>query len=435
MGFADSRRQELRDAIEKYAPPLTAEIETKALLPAAIEWGDARSEHLDALCRILREQDGTSSAEAWKHRTDEMRSDLAKFAEALRSVSNPSDWARNYVQSNTAADEKFVAAVERARVAAEARDYMVGYLKTLREETENLETKWQKVVSEHGTYQQQEAAVIEQVERLIRDAAAQAQDLDAKMRQLIGDAVAKAKQALDPLPTSGADAAGIPGDDVIQVAGLGIETFRALAAGIEDQRMRFESYFRQETGSVLFLFHDFRETTKNFIDNYGYAKVQEQEEKANTALGDIASSGGTSSANRSDADQFTEAARILVKGHANNAKNTWDAFVQKHEHKFFGPVGPDLAKALLDRDLFSQKYERLQADNLNRLAEMWRSNAREVWGVDFSGLPPTRADAYKNALRDKLRDLDSLLRDPLLKRFSDSMTTVMENAASTIRNG
>src|SRR6266545_4886953 len=381
MGFADSRRQELRDAIEKYAPPLTAEIETKALLPAAIEWGDARSEHLDALCRILREQDGTSSAEAWKHRTDEMRSDLAKFAEALRSVSNPSDWARNYVQSNTAADEKFVAAVERARVAAEARDYMVGYLKTLREETENLETKWQKVVSEHGTYQQQEAAVIEQVERLIRDAAAQAQDLDAKMRQLIGDAVAKAKQALDPLPTSGADAAGIPGDDVIQVAGLGIETFRALAAGIEDQRMRFESYFRQETGSVLFLFHDFRETTKNFIDNYGYAKVQEQEQK------------------------------------------------------FFGPVGPDLAKALLDRDLFSQKYERLQADNLNRLAEMWRSNAREVWGVDFSGLPPTRADAYKNALRDKLRDLDSLLRDPLLKRFSDSMTTVMENAASTIRNG
>src|SRR6266511_4356289 len=57
------------------------------------------------------------------------------------------------------------------------------------------------------------------------------------------------------------------------------ETGSGPAAGIEDQRMRFESYFRQETGSVLFLFHDFRETTKNFIDNYGYAKVQQQEEK------------------------------------------------------------------------------------------------------------------------------------------------------------
>jgi hypothetical protein len=55
-----------------------------------------------------------------------------------------------------------------------------------------------------------------------------------------------------------------------------------------------------------------------------------------------------------------------------------------------------------------------------------------AWGVDFSGIPPHAADSYRNALEDRLRDLDALLRDPLLQRFGDGMRTVIDSAWSFI---
>jgi hypothetical protein len=66
------------------------------------------------------------------------------------------------------------------------------------------------------------------------------------------------------------------------------------------------------------------------------------------------------------------------------------------------------------------------------VAQRWRDNARTVWGVDLSGLPPNVAESYRNALQTELRKLDEQLRDPLLDRFGNSMRTVIENARSLI---
>jgi uncharacterized protein (DUF2267 family) len=211
-----------------------------------------------------------------------------------------------------------------------------------------------------------------------------------------------------------------------------VDLFRTLKIGIEDQTTRFERYMREETGSVLFVFQDVREDTQQFIDKFGYKAVLEKEQVANRFLDAVLANGATSSGNKTDAEKFVEAAHILIKGHVNNAKNTWDDFVTKHERKFFGPVGPDISKALLDRDQFESKYRNLQAENLQELASRWRSNARELWGVSFSGIPPHMAETYRNALKDKMRDLDTLLRDPLLTRFGDGMKVVVENGMSMI---
>jgi hypothetical protein len=433
MAFCDQRGLELKDAIEKYAPTATPETEKKALLAAAVEWDARRRENLDALCTILREQTGTKASESWNTRVENLRSGLAKFSEAAKSHSNPSEWATNFVNSNAAADDKFVTAVDKARVAAEARDYMVAYLATLKEETKNLETTWNRLVSDHATYQKQEEAVIEQVEALVRAASSKAQDLDVKVRKTIGDTLVAAKDALSKAPEGLSDAGQIPHNNELVIIGEIIEAFRRLTIGIEDQRSRFEGYFRQELGSVILLYNDFRKTTQDFIEKFGYKKVLESEETARRVLDDIVSNGGTSSANKADAQSFADAAKILIKGHVNNAKNTWDEFVTKHEGKFFGPIRPDFARALLDRDMFESKYERLQADNLHALAEKWRSNAREIWAIDFSGIPPNQAEAYKNALTDKLRDLDEILREPFLKRLRETMRTVVENTKSHLK--
>jgi hypothetical protein len=433
MSFAAARGNELREALDKpVGAPLPPEADIKVLRPAVEAWIKARREHLDALLLLLRDTGTAAQAGKWKSRVDTLKNDLSRFAGVLSSHSNASEWARRFVSINTTADEKFVTSLQKAVAAAEARDYMVVYLQTVKQQTKDLETKWSAILSKHESYKRQEEAVIDQVERMISETASKARDLEARIRSAIGTTLVKIKQTLQATPESVPDAVGVPQNNELTAAGAAVETFRALAAGVETQRYRFETYFREEIGSVLFLFQDFRADTKEFIDKFGYKKVLEREESARRSLDGVASSGATSSGNKTDAEQFVEAAKILIKGHANNAKNTWDDFVTKHEKKFFGPVGPNFAKALLDRDAFERKYERLQAKNLHELAEKWRSDIREVWDVDFSGLPPKVAEAYSKALIAKLRDLDEIIKRPFLTRFQETFKIVLANAQGKI---
>ena len=431
MAFCGKRGIELRESLERSPPPGMPEADRRVLLTAVNDWDGERSSVLGGLC-VLLEPGGGEAAGLWRGGADRLRDHLRRFSESLRNVSSPIEGSLHFIQSNAAADEAFVSAIGKAVAVAEARDYMVKYLEIVRQETASLEVKWEKVVSEHASYQQQELAVIEQIDALVRDAIVKARDLDAKVAGFIADWISKTKNALQSIPEGGADAMNVPNNNELAAAGLTIDTFRALSAGIEDQRARFERYMREELSSVLFLFTDFRKDTQGFIEKYGYQTVLNQEEAANKALSEMVSSSSTSSGNKADAEEFAEAARTLIKGHVNNAKNTWDAFVEKHEEKFFGPVGPNISRALLDRDLFESKYQNLQAANLNELAAKWRHNAREIWGVDFSGIPPHIAESYRNALKDKLRDLDDLLRDPLLQRFRENMNVLIENTSSFI---
>ena len=433
MAFCDQRGLELQAGLARNLHPHMAESDRTLLLAAVTEWDARRREHLDALCKILLEPSGTETAKLWRARIESLREALRKFSDTVRNVARPLEGPRQFLQVNAAADDKFLTALAATVAAAEARDYMVEYLAVLRNETRNLETKWQALLAQHGSYHAQELAVIEQVEAMVRQAAVNARELDGKMASTIASTVSTTKSGLQGLPEGAPDAGQIPMNNELVIAGLTVDLFRTLKVGIEDQTSRFERYMREETGSVLFVFQDVREDTQQFIDKFGYRTVIEKEQAAFRALDAFVANGATSSGNRHDAEKFAEAARILVKGHANSARNTWDDFVTKHEKKFFGPVGPDFTKALLDRDQFENKYRNLQADNLHELASRWRNNARELWGVSFSGLPPYLAETYANALKSKLRELDELLRDPLLRRFGDGMKVVMENGLSMIR--
>jgi hypothetical protein len=310
---------------------------------------------------------------------------------------------------------------------------MANYLQILGQQTKDLETKWNATISRHTTYAQQEMSAMDEVYKIIADAISSARDLETKIVAAIGSTLETIKKLIEGLPEGGADAMDIPFNNELVIAGTVVEKFKLLLTGVDTQSTRFASYFREEIGSVLFLFQDFRDDTKEFIDKFGYQEVLKREDGSRSALDGFKSAAASSSGNKTDAEQFAEAAGILVKGHVNNAKNTWDDFVQKHEKKFFGPVGPDVSKALLDRDVFENKYERLQARDLNDLAEKWRSNIRESWDVSFSGIPPKLAERYRTELADKLRDLDEILRRPFLDRFSDGFKTSLDNAEKMIR--
>lgn len=434
MSFAIARGAELREALDKpVGVPLPPAADVALLRDAAEKWIEARREHLDALLELLKEPDTKPQTDAWEKRIDTFKDDLKRFGSALGSSSNASEWARAFLSMNTTADEKFIAALEKAAVVPESRDYMTSYLQIIGQQMKDLETKWNATVSKHESFEDQEQAAIEEVRKIIADAISRARDLDSKIVSAIGSTLEKIRDLIQGLPEGGADAMNIPFNNELVIAGTAVERFKDLMVGVDTQRTRFESYFREEISSVLFLFQDFREDTKEFIDKFGYKEVLEREDDARGALDSFKSAAASSSGNKIDAEQFAQAAAILLKGHSNNAKNTWDDFVEKHDKKFFGPVGPNVVKALLDREVFEDKYERLQARDLNELAEKWRSNIRETWDVSFSGIPDKLAERYRKELAEKLRDLDEILRRPVLDRFGDAFKTCLDNAESMIR--
>lgn len=412
-------------------PPTDAE--KKILREAIVQWSKVREEKLDALVKLLGEQTPDPRFDKWREHVRSLKDALATFCSTqARLQQPPTEWSARFVASNGVAETAFVDALEAAVVAAEARDTLTKYVRDVREEIKSLETKWESITASHRSYESQEHAVIEQVERMINEATSNARDAHTKLVEAVSASVKSTADQLDRLPEGGTDTANVPADNAIKIIGNMIERWQYLKAGIEDQKYRFEGYFREELGTPLLLFQDFRQDTQKFIDDFGYEDAVEALTDGLRGLDAIVSRGGTSSANQADAKTFAEAAKIMLQGHGNTAKNTWDDFVTKHKGKFLGPVSPDFAKALLDRETFQRKYDRLAVADLHTLAKMWRDGSRTVYGVDFSGLPPHVAETYKAALRPSLERLDAILADPVLDRFREAFNRALENASGKI---
>jgi cell division septum initiation protein DivIVA len=435
MGFADEQGKAMLESVDK--PPASrfppTDAERVILREAVVQWSRVREEKLKALVDLLGEQTPEPRFDKWRDHVRSLKDALATFCNTqARLAQPPTEWSARFVASNGVAETAFVDAIEAAVVAAEGRDTLTKYVHDVREEIKSLETKWQSITASHRSYESQEHAVIEQVERMINEATSSARDAHTKLIEAITASVKSAADQLDRVPEGGADAADVPANNAIQIIGNMIERWQYLKTGIEDQKYRFESYFREELGTPLFLFQEFRQETQRFIDKFGYEDAVEALTDGLRGLDAIVSRGGTSSANQADAKTFAEAAKIMLQGHGNTAKNTWDDFVTKHKGKFLGPVSPDFAKALLDRETFQRKYDRLAVADLHTLAKMWRDGSRTVYGVDFSGLPPHVAETYKAALRPSLERLDAILADPVLDRFREAFNRALENASGKI---
>ncbi|HEV8595044.1 MAG TPA: hypothetical protein VGR51_05895 [Thermoplasmata archaeon] len=414
MGFCEARGIELKEAVEKpnAAPEQPSEGELRVLRAAVATWDANRRSHLSELCKILEPTTGTSSADQWRNRADQFGADVERFGAALGNVTDPTNWAKHLMQMNFVAEAQFANALEKAAVVAATRDYLIGHLETVDKQKADLERAWERIVGDHKTFDAQEKQAIEDIEKLEGQAAYEAKEFLSKLAHELAETVEwVSENVVEKTPEGILNALGAHGHHEVEIAAMAINAWRALRGGFEADVAKFESYFRQESGSVLFLFKDFREDTKEFIDKYGYKVAEAKVEEARRALAEIVSQGGNSSGNRTDAQQFAEAAGILLTGHLNRVKQSWDSFVEKHEKKFFGPIGPDIRKALLDRDVFEEKYKRLTANNLNELAEKWRNDTRTTIETAVSGLDPKVKSLLRDMLIRDLRALDEALSE------------------------
>lgn len=436
MGITDARNKELLEGAQ--APgvvPGPPEQELAVLKEAVSGWSRVRDEHLNGILNLLSERTKDPLIDKWKDKVRSLQDGLATFCKVQDRLPPPaSEWSRNFIRANGEADAKVLTVLEKAGVAMQIRDTLVQYADAVTEETKNLEVKWNAIVSEHQSHKEREEKVLADVRTLIETSIQAAKELDGRLGAVLAAGVQKLRDGLDQLPEGGANAIDFPvSDEGVKIAASMVDRWKVLRTGIDDQRARFELYFQQDAGGPLLVFGNFRADTQRFIDKFGYGKALEAEERARSALDALVSEAGTSSGNIDDNKQFAEAAKILLKAHVTNAKDIWDEFVRKHEQKFFGPVGPDFARALLDQDLFEEKYERLQAANLLELTEKWRDKSRNTWDVDFSGIPSEVVDAYKYKIGAHLLAIDAELKEPLLDRFRENFKIVLQNVRMKIK--
>jgi hypothetical protein len=401
----DKRGVELLDEIKtmhKEGDPAEIEKERAALPGPVLALQAARTNVLMSLVKALQEASPSKDDQVseWRNRVSAYKDAVGRFSnDALRNISTPTVFALAFVQRTATAEAKLVEVLAKAETAARSRDYIVKYQEVVSQQTKNLETKWNEIVSQHKSFEQQEKAAVEDLERLITEAALKAKEFYEKAARTTANAVVAAKDA----PES------VPGNDILSILGNVIDWYRTFTGDYDRKRSQFERYFREEAGSVMFLFKDFREDTQEFIEKYGYKKMLDEAEEARRALAEVNSSGAATPAGRADVEAFVKDAIEAIGKLRDAAQKVWDDFAKKHEKKFFGAVGPDVKKALLDRDMWEKKYERLVAINLHSLLEQWRNGSREYFNVDMSGLKPEVRDALKDYLANRIRELHSVV--------------------------
>jgi hypothetical protein len=159
---------------------------------------------------------------------------------------------------------------------------------------------------------------------------------------------------------------------------------------------------RADRDTVLVMFKGFREDAERFVKDKGYEQVTQRMEKARSALADFNSNGGTTSGLKSDAERFVSQALPKLQSQADRARDLWDNFVRKHEHKFFGALSPDFSKALLlvNNTSWEQPYVHILSQNLNQLAQKFIE--RRVVEIDPTDAPENWRGAMREILKDSI---------------------------------
>lgn len=398
--------------------------ELEVLKRAVVVWINKRSEHLDALLKILEDPSKDARTDAWKSRIDAMRGDLATFCRTDSQLPQPPTFnALAWMSINSNYETTFVDNIAACQLAVETRDYLTNYIETMAQETKALSTKWDAMLATHRNHETGELEVLNQIEALIKDTVNNTNQAHSQ----IAAAIKEAKEQLDRIPEGGADAMNIPQNNLIQIAGAAVTYWQAAKVGFADKTMRFEMFLREEVGGPLLLFNEFYEDTEKFVEELGWDKAERKVNDAKSTLSGKSSSGGVTAENIKDTEVFLQAANVILQGHVNNAKKVWEDFANAHRHKFFGPVTPSFERAIFNKPMFDDRISQLRADSLLELVKMWRSDGRTIFGVDISGLPAHVAEQFRAAMRDQLEDIDEIVREPFVDRCLDATKTAVKN--------
>lgn len=401
FGFvlANDRLEEMQEAIEER---LEAGDERDAFLEAVEEYIDERNDALSDLVDLILNPSESEQEGAWRSIVSDLGY-LPGLADADDDLE--SSEALYLYDEFIEQEEEWVSALSVLETAA-YRDDMVALRIRLVNMTHLLETKWQGFLNDDGAIDEKQYQALADIYGILSEMAGQSDGKRKAVRDSI-QVVADLLGQVDVIPGS------VPGEvasaitQAIGVIGETVKIYNEYATAVEEIRPKVRELAGQELG-LLVLFNETRKDTQLFVDQNGYDVMKDLFDEAVEELDDFEDVG--TDGQQEDAGIVVEALVDALEDRLAEGGDVYNAFVAKHNLKFFGPVGPDIREYLVDTKAWLADTERVNDLDLEDVLSAWRSDLNSFFGVSLSASGIT--DYERQFLQEQLRnDLAALQRE------------------------
>lgn len=401
FGFvlANDRLEEMQEAIEER---LEAGDERDAFLEAVEEYIDERNDALSDLVDLILNPSESEQEGAWRSIVSDLGY-LPGLADADDDLE--SSEALYLYDEFIEQEEEWVSALSVLETAA-YRDDMVALRIRLVNMTQLLETKWQGFLNDDGAIDEKQYQALADIYGILSEMAGQSDGKRKAVRDSI-QVVADLLGQVDVIPGS------VPGEvasaitQAIGVIGETAKIYNEYATAVEEIRPKVRELAGQELG-LLVLFNETRKDTQLFVDQNGYDVMKDLFDEAVEELDDFEDVG--TDGQQEDAGIVVDALVDALEDRLAEGGDVYNAFVAKHNLKFFGPVGPDIREYLVDTKAWLADTERVNDLDLEDVLSAWRSDLNSFFGVSLSASGIT--DYERQFLQEQLRnDLAALQRE------------------------
>ena len=394
----DARRAAVKEVISKSS--LTKE-EKEALTKAFNSYFDQRSQCLKELVEILKDDDDDEQAGPWHARAARCQTDGAKtMGEALSGVDKPSEKAQHLLDQLKVEENKFFNALSGMTVA-EQRDVIVALGTHLQEMTRVLVNKWYSIQNSDKSIDARLKAAVDKIDRQISDvmraAADKHKDASVKLAEFI--------KAWGENPVG---------------TGTSIDNFMTLLAALsrgwilkKTQALEFatvEADVQRQEVRLILIFNEVREDTDDFLEKGSFenarAALKKAQYSAHGFVGNVSAPG-----QKDDAGVFRTRALDALARHMEATEKIWVKFVSEEKGKFFGAVSPDIEEALIEKRDTDRWRRQLEDHRLQRMLADWRSDAKNFFGVSFSGLTSKQRSELKSKIQPHIDKYVEAMKD------------------------
>ncbi len=396
----DARKSE---AMSLLASATVTEEEKVALKQALETYFGGREDCFEGLIAIVAKTDESEQQPTFRDRVGVCSVGATQvLSRALQSIKEPSKAALELLNVLSTQEAAFYQNLGSVSVAG-ARDRIVVIRIHLAEMTKVLDGKWRALLDEDATLDDRAKQMAPQIRADYDAIIKMAAETNRDAAETIADIVKRWLDAGSPSPGTGNDnidqgIAVVKG--VLQVA---IAQWQSMHTRVYRRLDTYHALFSSER-RVLVMFKDVREDVKEFLEDNDFPKADAAYAAAKGSLDTFASSAKTSGQS-SDAAELRDDLMEKLTAHRKEAADVYATFVARHQEKFFGALGPDIQRELVEHEDWDRYASSIDRYALDAKLRDWHTKATNLFEVDLSHLSNDARERLKTGLRAVLEDL------------------------------
>lgn len=399
-----ARRQE---TMAELARKELDEPERKKLTEILDSYFKAREQCLEGLVKILEVTGANEQSDLFVARAGICATTGSKIlGDALKPFKEPSIAALGFMNVFHAQEHAFLTGLAGLHVA-DSRDRIVIVRDRLKEMSGILDKKWKALDSQDDSIDARTKRIAEEIKQDLAETVNRAAEANKDVVERLAQGVRQyAESDTSPTPPTGSAIA----DAIISMAkpALGVLLQYWEARNLRSAR-RADSYqelIKSEL-KIIVLFVEVRDDVREFLKDNDFptaeAAFAEARKSADTFVGNAKTSG-----QKTDASELRDNMLKVLAKHLKDAAQTYGKFVDQNKEKFFGPIGPEIRKELLEIGVWEQYASYIHGYGLDAKLRQWHTQATNYFEVDLSELP----NDARRRLKDGLRAIiDELIRE------------------------